>query len=95
MSQQKVRHVLLTGSPGMYHYCSVNSLVSTFALFNSARVFLGVGKTTLTKKICKALQERNVPVVGFYTEEVREGGRRIGFDIIDIAKGIRKPLARV
>jgi len=55
----------------------------------------GVGKSTLTKKICSALQDRGLAVAGFYTEEVREGGRRVGFDIVDIPGGARKPLARV
>lgn len=57
--------------------------------------FSGIGKTTLTKKICEALMERKIPVVGFYTEEVRDGGRRIGFDIVDIHGKERKPLARM
>lgn len=36
----------------------------------------GVGKTTLIKKIISSI---DWPKTGFYTEEIREGGRRRGF----------------
>ncbi len=39
----------------------------------------GIGKTTAVKRIYKGLGSR---AVGFYTEEVREGGRRVGFRIV-------------
>ncbi|MGZ3590307.1 MAG: NTPase [Thermodesulfobacteriota bacterium] len=42
----------------------------------------GVGKTTLIKKLSDAL-ERFHPV-GFYTEEIREGGVRKGFELISL-----------
>ncbi|XP_070180929.1 cancer-related nucleoside-triphosphatase homolog isoform X2 [Littorina saxatilis] len=54
----------------------------------------GVGKTTLVQKACTALKETNTPVQGFYTEEVRSGGRRIGFDVVTLC-GNRGPLARI
>ncbi|KAI8514603.1 hypothetical protein Bbelb_071940 [Branchiostoma belcheri] len=54
----------------------------------------GIGKTTLTQKACEVLQKDGVRVQGFYTEEVRTGGRRQGFDIITL-DGQRGPLARV
>ncbi|KAL8600495.1 hypothetical protein ACOMHN_044960 [Nucella lapillus] len=54
----------------------------------------GVGKTTLVQKACSALQDSKVPLQGFYTEEVRSGGRRIGFDVVTFC-GNRGPLARV
>lgn len=34
------------------------------------------------------------PVDGFYTEEVRQEGRRIGFDVVTLS-GLRGPLSRV
>jgi nucleoside-triphosphatase len=36
----------------------------------------GVGKTTIIQKVIERLQ---VPYGGFYTEEIREGGVRVGF----------------
>ncbi len=39
----------------------------------------GVGKTTLTKKVLDALGER---ALGFYTLEIREGGKRRGFRLL-------------
>ncbi len=39
----------------------------------------GVGKTTVIKKFCELYPDR---VVGFYTQEIREGGRRTGFRIV-------------
>ncbi|XP_068041167.1 cancer-related nucleoside-triphosphatase isoform X3 [Anomalospiza imberbis] len=53
-----------------------------------------VGKTTLIQKVTQALKSSGVPVDGFYTQEVREGGRRTGFDVVTLS-GNRGPLSRV
>jgi len=42
----------------------------------------GVGKTTLIKKLSEAL--KRLHPVGFYTEEIREGGLRKGFELISL-----------
>ncbi|NWS58457.1 NTPCR triphosphatase, partial [Chunga burmeisteri] len=57
-------------------------------------LFLGVGKTTLIQKVTQALKSSGIPIDGFYTEEVREGGRRTGFDVVTLS-GKRGPLSRV
>jgi nucleoside-triphosphatase len=44
--------------------------------------FPGVGKTTSIKKLSEELS--SIKPVGFYTEEIREGGMRKGFDLINI-----------
>lgn len=44
-------------------------------------------------RLVESLCGRNVPLVGFYTQEVREGGRRIGFDLVDF-DGARQIMAR-
>ncbi|XP_047488276.1 cancer-related nucleoside-triphosphatase-like [Penaeus chinensis] len=44
----------------------------------------GVGKTTLVQKIVKNLKDAGVPCSGFYTQEVRQGGKRIGFDVVTL-----------
>ncbi|KAM6916413.1 cancer-related nucleoside-triphosphatase [Xenentodon cancila] len=54
----------------------------------------GVGKTTLIQKACEALLLSGVGAEGFYTEEVREGGRRVGFDVVTLS-GERGHLSRI
>lgn len=41
----------------------------------------GAGKTTAARRLVSILQERGVPVQGFTTEEIREGGHRVGFAV--------------
>ena len=41
----------------------------------------GCGKTTLIKRVVKELA---LPAGGFYTEEIREHGQRVGFNIITL-----------
>lgn len=54
----------------------------------------GVGKTTLVRRACGELGASSAPLQGFYTEEVREGGKRTGFDVVTL-DGRRGTLARV
>lgn len=54
----------------------------------------GVGKTTLVKKVCESVLSTGVSINGFYTEEVRERGRRVGFDVVTVT-GDRGRLSRV
>ncbi len=62
-----------------------------------ARVLLtgrpGSGKTTVVMKIVRELQQRDVLLTGFLTEEVRASGARIGFDLVGF-DGSRETLAR-
>jgi len=55
---------------------------------------LGVGKTTLVRKTCSALENVNISVQGFYTQEHRENRVRIGFNIVTLS-GDEQPLARL
>jgi len=41
----------------------------------------GCGKTTLIRNLARRLKEAGVPLFGFWTEEIRERGRRVGFGI--------------
>ena len=52
----------------------------------------GVGKTTLIRKIIDSC--RSISPSGFYTAEIREGGVRKGFDLVDL-DGTRLMLAHV
>ncbi len=49
----------------------------------------GTGKTTIIKKLSENISLKK----GFYTEEIREKGRRAGFDVVTF-EGRRWPLAR-
>lgn len=58
----------------------------------------GVGKTTVVKKVLNLLP-LDLKIDGFLTEEVREGGERVGFQIVTMdgqrvwlaRKGLRSP----
>jgi nucleoside-triphosphatase len=52
----------------------------------------GVGKTTLIKKLYEALKDFHP--VGFYTEEMRGGGERKGFELVNL-EGKREVLSHV
>jgi nucleoside-triphosphatase len=41
----------------------------------------GSGKTTLVARLADVLRERGVAVTGFVTHELRESGRRVGFEL--------------
>lgn len=47
----------------------------------------GVGKTTLALKIAGELQNRGFKVGGMITQEIRKGGRRVGFKIKALDSG--------
>ncbi|RJP21374.1 MAG: NTPase [Candidatus Abyssobacteria bacterium SURF_5] len=51
----------------------------------------GIGKTTAIRKVAEGLGAR---ASGFYTEEMREGGRRVGFEIVTL-DGRRAPLSHI
>lgn len=46
----------------------------------------GIGKTTLVTKLVDRLND--VRIAGFYTKEIRRGGVRQGFEIVDIGTGL-------
>uniref|UniRef100_A0AAZ3R1G1 Cancer-related nucleoside-triphosphatase n=1 Tax=Oncorhynchus tshawytscha TaxID=74940 RepID=A0AAZ3R1G1_ONCTS len=50
--------------------------------------------TTLVQKACDVIVSSGVSVEGFYTQEVREGRRRVGFDVVTVT-GQRGNLSRV
>ena len=51
----------------------------------------GCGKTTLIRRVLAAFPG---PAVGFYTQEIREGSRRVGFEVVTL-DGRRGVLAHV
>src|SRR5919204_6822522 len=54
----------------------------------------GSGKTTIAARLAELLTNRGVELVGFVTREMREGGRRVGFEVETI-DGKRATLAHV
>jgi nucleoside-triphosphatase len=52
----------------------------------------GVGKTTLIRKVAEKLADRSP--IGFYTREIREQGRRVGFELLSL-DGARRILSHV
>jgi nucleoside-triphosphatase len=54
----------------------------------------GVGKTTVAERLVALLRDAEVPVSGFVTSEMREGGRRVGFSLQTL-EGRRALLAHV
>jgi nucleoside-triphosphatase len=54
----------------------------------------GAGKTTVLGRLSELLQEGGVPLTGFLTRELRQRGRRVGFEIETFA-GERGVLAHV
>lgn len=52
----------------------------------------GAGKTTTVQRLARLLRERDMTLAGFVAEEIREGGRRVGFSIETLA-GERGTLA--
>jgi nucleoside-triphosphatase len=55
----------------------------------------GVGKTSVLQKTVEALKACGVSVGGMVSREMREGGVRVGFEILDLAGGKRGWLAHV
>ena len=53
----------------------------------------GCGKTTAVKKLVDELRARGASVRGFYTDEVLQGGRRVGFDRA-LLRSLRNPNRR-
>jgi len=55
----------------------------------------GIGKTSILRRTVKELKNRKYEVGGMVCREVREGGVRVGFEIMDLSTGTRGWLAHV
>ncbi len=88
---------LLSGTRWLYDPVIVWFMWPTLPRLSSCLFYFcpkGVGKTTLVQKACERLKASGIQTKGFYTEELRTGGRRQGFDVVTL-HGERGPLARV
>ena len=55
----------------------------------------GVGKTSVLLRTVKALKAKGLKVGGMISREAREGGKRVGFRIVDVETGREGWLAHV
>jgi nucleoside-triphosphatase len=55
----------------------------------------GIGKTSILRRTVKELKNRKYEVGGMICSEVREGGVRVGFEIMDLSTGTRGWLAHM
>jgi nucleoside-triphosphatase len=55
----------------------------------------GIGKTTVLMKTISVLKEKGITVGGMVSREVREGGARVGFEILDLTSSQRGWLASI
>ena len=55
----------------------------------------GVGKTTVLIRVVEGLRARGITVGGMISNEVRENGIRMGFEIFDLTNGKRGWLSHV
>lgn len=55
----------------------------------------GSGKSFLVEKVCERLKDLGYRVGGMLTRDIREGGRRVGFEIVDLKSGERSLMAHV
>ena len=55
----------------------------------------GIGKTTAVLRVVEKLREAGLRVGGMVSREMRVGGKRVGFEIIDLSTGRRGTLAHV
>ena len=55
----------------------------------------GIGKTSVLLRTVDALKSKNYRTGGMISREVREGGLRVGFEILDVCTGQRGWLAHV
>jgi len=67
--------------------------------FGKMRAFIsgppGSGKSTLVREIIELLRKKGLKVGGISTPEIKENGRRVGFEVVDLSSGKRKVFAHV
>ena len=56
---------------------------------------VGQGKTTHVKEIIKKVKSKNISIGGIYSQRIIENNTTIGYDIINISKGIQSPFLRI
>jgi nucleoside-triphosphatase len=54
-----------------------------------------VGKTTVVKQVMHMLEERGFKAGGIFCPEIRNGERRLGFEVVDVLTGHRGTLSHI
>lgn len=54
-----------------------------------------IGKTTVVLKVVSELRDVGLKVGGMISQEIREGGIRVGFKIVNLKTGLEGILARI
>jgi nucleoside-triphosphatase THEP1 len=84
--------VLAGGSAWLARIAAGSPRIATVAVVTGAS---GAGKTTLLLGLAEALRAAGRTVGGIAAPLVRDGGVRVGYDVIDLASGARTPLCRL
>ncbi|MDH4221387.1 MAG: NTPase [Candidatus Bathyarchaeota archaeon] len=74
---------------------SINNKVSTLKRLIFVTGPPGVGKTSVLLRSVNGLKNRGYKIGGMISREVREGGVRVGFEIMDFSTGQRGWLAHI
>jgi hypothetical protein len=87
------QHIFVTGPPGVGKSTLIHRVLEQLQLTGSCPAS-SRGTTQPPSNAPRASAAAAAVAVGFYTEEVRAGGERQGFDVVTL-DGHRGPLARV
>jgi nucleoside-triphosphatase THEP1 len=82
---------ILAAARGWLTESTAESAVRVFILTGAQ----GSGKTTFLLKLAAALARRNISVGGILAPVVLQHGKRLGYDVQDIASGQQSPLCRI
>jgi len=74
---------------------SINNKVSTLKRLIFVTGPPGIGKTSVLLRLVNGLKNRGYEIGGMISRDVREGGVRVGFEIMDFSTGQRGWLAHV
>jgi nucleoside-triphosphatase len=87
------QHIFVTGPPGVGKSTLIRRVLEQLQLAGSFPAS-SRGPTQPSSNASTASSTTTAAAVGFYTEEVRVGGERQGFDVVTL-DGQRGPLARI
>jgi nucleoside-triphosphatase len=87
------QHIFVTGPPGVGKSTLIRRVLEQLQLADSCPAG-SRGPAQPSSNASAAASSSTTAATGFYTEEVRAGGERQGFDVVTL-DGQRGPLARI